>query len=203
MQNNIGHLTPEVLLPIFYQENNLGADGGQSSPRVKTDVSQGIHFYIPNFDARRNAVLWHDIHHLLTGYSASTFLGECEISAWEIGSGCKKYWAAFLIDTSGVVLGCLINPRLVIQAYARGRRTLNLYHDMISREKVMLMTIDELREVLYLNRFEKATSPNARDLFRFGLFLVFGGVYSLISIVQVPFIVMYNIWHYMRRKVEK
>jgi hypothetical protein len=98
------------------------------------------------------------------------------------------------------VLGCLINPKLVIQAYARGRRTLNLYHEVVSSDRVMRMTIDELREMLYLNRFEKATLPNARDLFMFGLFLVFGGVYSLISIVQVPFIVMYNIWYYLGKK---
>ncbi len=178
-------------------------DGGLSSPSVRIDVSKNFHFYIPNYDARRKAVLWHDIHHLVTGYSAASFLGECEISAWEIGSGCGKYWAAFLIDTSGVVLGCLINPRLIIEAYARGRRTLNLYHDAYPKEKVMHMKIDDLCHELKLDDFPKETSPSAKDLFMFGVFMIFGGLYSLISIVQIPFIVLYNIWYYMSRKVGK
>jgi hypothetical protein len=193
MQNDIGQLTPAVLLPVFYSEHNLGLDGGHSSSSVRIDINKNFHFFIPNYDARRKAVLWHDIHHLVTGYSAGSFLGECEISAWEIASGCKKYWAAFVIDTSGVVLGCFINPKRVIQAYARGRRTLNLYHDIISKEKVMHMKIDDLRRLLLLDKYPYDTSPGVKDIFMFGLFLVFGFAYSILSILQIPFIIMYNL----------
>lgn len=109
--------TPSELLPIFYDNHNLGNDGGQSSSTVRMDIFKGFYFYIPNFEARKKAVLWHDVHHLVTGYSAGHFLEECEISAWEIASGCRSYWAAFVINTSGVLLGCYINPRKILQAY--------------------------------------------------------------------------------------
>ncbi len=194
-------MTPAELLPIFYTKNNLGEDGGLSSSVVRIDVNKKFHFYMPNYDARRKAVLWHDIHHLATGYSAATFLGECEISAWEIASGCGKYWAAFIIDTSGVVLGCLINPRKIIQAYARGRRSTNLYHDTIPAEKVMQMSIIDIRQTLGLDMASMESKASGKDLFSLGVFLMFGGLYSLISILQIPLLVLYNIWYAVKRKI--
>ncbi len=169
-------------------------DGGQSSPVVKMDIMKGVHFYIPNFDARRKAVLWHDIHHLVTGYSASHFLGESEISAWEIASGCRNYWAAFLINTSGVALGCLINPKKIIQAYARGRRTKNFYHNLYSEDKVLNTSIRELRALLQLDQYPKETRATFTDIISLIGFLLFAVVYSIVSIFSLPFLLVYNIW---------
>ncbi|MBK9985372.1 MAG: hypothetical protein IPP15_24035 [Saprospiraceae bacterium] len=194
-------MTPAELLPKFYEKNNLGDDGGLSSPVVRIEVNKRFHFFMPNYDARRKAVLWHDIHHLATGYSAATFIGECEISAWEIASGCGKYWAAFIIDTSGVVLGCLINPRKIIQAYARGRRTSNLYHDTIPAETVMTMSIVDIQQALGLDKVSMESKASVKDLFNLGLFLIFGGLYSLVSIIQIPLLVLYNIWYAVKRKI--
>ena len=198
MKDDINQLTPAILLPLFYSNHNLGMDGGLSSSSVRIEVNKNFHFFIPNYNARRKAVLWHDIHHLVTGYSAGSFLGECEISAWEIASGCKRYWAAFIIDTSGVVLGCFINPKRITQAYARGRRTLNLYHDIITKEEVMDRKIDDLRSLLLLDKYPAETSPGTKDFVMFGLFLLFGAVYSILSILQIPFIIVYNLWYFLR-----
>ncbi|MEP6792725.1 MAG: hypothetical protein ABJB16_00245 [Saprospiraceae bacterium] len=201
VEGDIDEMTPSELLPLFYEKNNLGDDGGLSSPVVRIEVSNNFHFYMPNYDARRKAVLWHDIHHLATGYSAATFIGECEISAWEIASGCGKYWAAFIIDTSGVVLGCFINPRKIIQAYARGRRSLNLYHDTFPVEKVMKMPVFDIRHLLGLDKNPMESKASGKDLFNLGLFLIFGGAYSLMSIIQIPFLILYNIWCAVKRKI--
>lgn len=193
-------MTPAQLLPLFYEKNNLGDDGGLSSPVVRIEVNKNFHFFMPNYDARRKAVLWHDIHHLATGYSADTFIGECEISAWEIASGCGKYWAAFIIDTSGVVLGCLINPRKIIQAYARGRRTKNLYHDTYLKEEILKMSIIDIRQKLGLSRVPMESKASGKDLLGLGLFLIFGGLYSVVSIIQIPFLIIYNIWYAVKKK---
>src|SRR5687768_972265 len=52
---------------------------------------------LPNIKSRVDAVKIHDVHHLITGYPA-TLKGEAEIGAWEIGSGCGKYYAAWLLN---------------------------------------------------------------------------------------------------------
>lgn len=200
IDSDMDNMTPAELLPIFYVKNNLGDDGGLSSPVVRIEVNKHFHFVMPNYDARRKAVLWHDIHHLATGYSAATFIGECEISAWEIASGCGKYWAAFIIDTSGVVLGCMINPRKIIQAYARGRRSLNLYHDTFPAEKVMKMPVSDIQQLLRLHKAPIDSKASVKDLFSLGLFLIFGGAYSLLSIIQIPFLILYNIWYVVKRR---
>lgn len=194
LSNETDNLTPGQLLPIFYADHNLGIDGGQSSSTVKMDIVKGIYFYIPNFDARRKAVLRHDIHHLVTGYSAGHFLGECEISAWEIASGCRSYWAAFLLDTSGILLGCFISPRKVLQAYARGRRTKNLYHKLFSEEEIMKTPVDQIRQLLLLDQYPKETRPGLADIISMAAFLVFASFYSILMIVTIPFLVVYNLW---------
>ncbi|MEP6646739.1 MAG: hypothetical protein ABJC12_06595 [Saprospiraceae bacterium] len=195
-------MTPAMLLPIFYAKNNLGMDGGNGSPVVKIDISKRFHFYIPNYDARRRAVLWHDIHHLVTGYSAATFIGECEISAWEIASGCGKYWAAFIIDTSGVALGIFMNPVKIIKAYARGRRSSNLYHDSYTQDEVMDMPIAKLRAAFGMKSSVKEIKVRVSDLFHLAMFLIFAGVYSVISILQIPFLLVFNIWYAIKLKAE-
>ena len=72
--------TPREILSKFYADNRLEQDGGNSSSSVKIDLTPKFYFYFPNFDARRKAVVKHDIHHLLTGYE-TTVAGESEISA--------------------------------------------------------------------------------------------------------------------------
>ena len=102
------NLTPSQLLPDFYRQYNLPPDGGQNDSFVKVEITEKINVYIPNFDARRKAVLKHDVHHLVTGYP-SILKGEAEISAWEIASGCTNYWAALLLDSQGLLIGLFLS----------------------------------------------------------------------------------------------
>lgn len=186
--------TPREVLGQFYEDNNLELDGGQSSSSVKIEVAKNFHFYFPNFDARRKAVIKHDIHHLVTGYSASSIAGESEISAWEIASGCKTYWAAFLIDTSGVMIGIPFNFFGVLKAFARGRRTKNLYHDLFSTEEAMDITIEELKQMLLLDKNSINTQPTLIDFMLFSGFAFFGLIYSMVSLLLLPFIILYSIY---------
>src|SRR5262245_66055231 len=54
-----------------------------------------VPLFFPNTGARRKAVPLHDLHHVATGY-ATDWRGEAEISAWELGAGCGRYWAAWV-----------------------------------------------------------------------------------------------------------
>jgi hypothetical protein len=191
--------TPGQLLKKFYEENHLGADGGQSSPSVKIELTSWLNIYFPNFDARRKAVLKHDIHHMLTGYK-TTFSEECEISAWEIGSGCKKYWAAFFIDTSATMMGIPVNPWRVLKAFARGRKTKNLYHDFYTNEIALDLPIEELKKQFGLDKYGIDTRPGFTDFILFTAFSVFGLLFSIASLLLLPFIIFYSVYHSLKRK---
>jgi hypothetical protein len=182
------------VLAEFYTAHNLGDDGGQSNPSVRIEFTKHFHMYFPNFDARRKAVLWHDMHHLATGYSAASILGESEIAAWEIAAGCSSYRAAYFIDLSAVMLGIFINPWKVLKAYARGKRTTSLYHDSISKEDALQHTVEEIRGLLNLDTFSRDTKPTFTDLISFLLLLVFGAFYSIFSIALLPFMACYSIY---------
>ncbi len=183
--------TPRQILNRFYTENHLDQDGGNSKSYVKIEASKSFHFYIPNFDARRKAVAIHDIHHILTGYK-TTFKGECEISAWEIASGCKKYWAAFLIDTSGVMLGIPLYLPSVLKAFARGRRTKNLYGDLPPIQMVMDTKTEELHKELLLDKYPYDTKAGWADVITLGGFAIFGLIYSLFLFLTLPVIIIYS-----------
>ena len=185
--------TPREILSHFYKENNLEEDGGNSSPSVKIEVTKKFHFYIPNFDSRRKAVLKHDIHHLLTDYTTS-LADESAISAWEIASGCKKYWVAFAIDTSAVMIGILINFKGTLKAFARGRKTKNLYHDIFTNEQALDMKVSKLKAHFNLDKYGIDTKVTFTDFILFALFSVFGLVYSVLSLILLPFIIVYSIF---------
>ncbi len=191
--------TPRELLPVFYKQYNLSNDGGQSSPHVKIELTNKLFLYIPNFDARRKAVFKHDVHHMATGY-ASTFKGETEIGAWEIASGCRHYWVAFVLDMSGMMTGLLFNPLGVYKAFVRGRRTKNLYRDSLTDEQIMNMPLSSIKEKLLLNKFPGNKLGNPIDLFLFGLWILFGLVYSVLSLVLLPLVLFYTIYIIVKNK---
>ncbi len=181
------------LLPEFYRQYDLGDDGGQSNPFVRIEFTKKFSLYIPNFKARKKAVLKHDIHHIVTGYK-STFKGETEIGAWEIGSGCKNYWIAWMLDMSGMMSGFLFNLPGVLKAFARGRRTKNLYYHIISDEEALDMTVDEIREILLLNKYSENTKPGFFDIIIFLGNAFLGLIYSILSILFLPVILGYTLY---------
>lgn len=196
---NIDNQTPRELLNKFYSDNNLGVDGGENSSSVKIELTPRFHFYFPNFNARRKAVLKHDIHHLLTEYTTN-LSGESEISAWEIASGCKSYWFVFLIDTSGVMLGLLFNYWGTLKAFSRGRKTKNLYQNFFTNEQLLDMKISELRKSLNLHIYTKSTQPAVIDFVLFSLFIVWGVLYSVVSLVLLPFILFYTLYVWLKNE---
>ena len=185
--------TPHDILIKFYENNNLGEGGGVNLKSVRIDMSPKFHFYYPNFDARRKAVLKHDIHHLLTGYTAS-ITGEYEICAWEIASGCKKYWAAFILDTSGLMLGIPFYFWGTLKAFARGRRTNNLYDDKITDQQALNTNVTDLRSQLQLDIYTKDIKPSFVDFTLFFLFSIYGFIFCIASLISLPYLIIYTIY---------
>jgi hypothetical protein len=188
----------EEVLPAFYNKYDLGRDGGISADEVKIIFYKNIYLYIPNINARKKAVLKHDIHHIVTGYT-SDFKGETEISAWEIASGCKRYWAAAALDLSGMTLGFLFNLRGVFRAFVIGKRTRNLYDNAIPDNEVVKMTIGELRARLGLDATTHC-KPTIKVLISFLWWEFKGAIYIILSALLLPLLIIYTIVIAMRKQ---
>src|SRR6476659_1840164 len=89
-------MTVQAGLQQYFADNGFGPDGGYDQPSVAIPVGPFV-FRFPNTEARKRAVKRHDIHHLITGY-ATDLLGEAEIAAWELASGCRDYYAAWALN---------------------------------------------------------------------------------------------------------
>ncbi len=105
-----------------------------------------IPFAFPNSEGRKAAVKLHDLHHVATEYDTS-WTGEAEIAAWEIGAGCGRYVAAWVLNTMAMAVGFVHSPRRVVKAFRRGRKSTSLYRTRYS-DDLLRMTVGELRQQL-------------------------------------------------------
>jgi hypothetical protein len=106
----------------------------------------GLSFKFPNTAGRKRIVPFHDLHHVLTGF-ATDWAGEAEIGAWELRAGCDNF-AAYFLNAGGVVIGLFLCPRRLWRAFraAKGQRT--LYRDPLPYDRLLQMTVGELRKRL-------------------------------------------------------
>ncbi|MET0393405.1 MAG: hypothetical protein ABW019_09705 [Chitinophagaceae bacterium] len=192
-----GRQTPREVLPGFYKQYHLDEDGGNASPYVKMELGKRLFLYLPNSNARRRAVFKHDVHHLLTGYS-SVFKGETEIAAWEIGSGCTRYPAAFILNLYGIMIGMLFSSAGVYRAFIRGRHTCNLYRDRFTDEQLLDMPLPVIRKYLLLDR--PVPKAGLGDWLVFVLVLLAGTAYAALSLLLLPFVLLYTLYVMMKRR---
>jgi hypothetical protein len=109
----------------YFKRHGLGADGGYSARWARFRIGPMV-LLVPNTSARRRALPLHDLHHIATGYDTS-WTGEGEIAAWELGSGCGQYAAAWFLNFSAFFIGLLIAPQRTWFAFRRGRASSSLY----------------------------------------------------------------------------
>jgi hypothetical protein len=137
----------------YFTENGFGDDGGYGAKWVDFKLGP-LPFPFPNTAARVRAVRYHDLHHVLTGYRTD-FLGELEISAWEIGAGCKDFWAAWQLNLGGLAGGALMIPRRTFRAFVRGRHAESLYG--LPLEELLDATVADVRAKLGVEAAPRAT----------------------------------------------
>lgn len=114
-------------LASYFAAAGFPPDGGYSARWVRLQAGR-VPLFLPNIEARRRAVRYHDLHHLVTGYP-TTWRGECQISAWEVAGGCAQYWVAWLLNLGALGIGLVLAPRPMFRAWCRGRRSRNLYRE--------------------------------------------------------------------------
>ncbi len=153
-----------------------GFDGSYSDRWVKLNAGP-IAVYFPNGPGRVRAVKVHDLHHVVTGYQ-TTWTGEAEIGAWEIASGCGRFFWAWALNVSAFAVGVVIAPRAVFRAFVRGRHTRNLYHiSSQARDALLARAVGDVRRDLGLDQ----TPPvaQAADIAAFVTWVAAGVALSL------------------------
>lgn len=135
----------------------------------------GFHFYLPNFSARRKAVPLHDIDHVLTEYKTD-WLGEFEISSYELGTGCGRYWAGWFINSQGILPGVILAPRKLLHAFARGRRSQGVF-GFGNYESLLSEKVGDLRR--RTTAAHESVQPNLLDGLLFGLVVLTSTVVHL------------------------
>jgi hypothetical protein len=165
---------------VYFAANGFPAGGGYEAKWVDFELGP-IPMPFPNTDSRRRAVKLHDLHHLLTGYQTDIW-GEFEISAWEVGAGCRDYYAAWALNLGGMAAGVLTKPKRIWHAFLRGRRSRSLYATGFS-EALLDRRLGEVRAECSLDKRQVELEPaNARDILAFLFYWQVGAWSSLASL---------------------
>lgn len=174
--------TPNDILNEFYTQYHLGEEGGNYLPYVIIEFTSFLKIYIPNWNDRRKAVLRHDIHHILTGYK-SEILGEFEIAGWEIGSGCMNYWAAYILNSGGLLVGLLVYPLPTFRAFILGCRTTNLYQVNMTDDEIKHTTIHDLKNQIGLTTNINGSNPKLSEVLKLIYHYIFSLILNLVVVI--------------------
>jgi len=167
-------------LARHYVAHGLPSDGGEGERWFHVHIGS-VTVHLPNPPARRRALFFHDVNHVLTGYNTAFSDGEMAIAGFEVGSGCGPFWVAWYLNLSMVALGLVVCPRAVFRAFVRGRRASSLYHRREDRATLSAMSVGELRALLGLDRAPAAAGVG--DRVRFVAWSIAAGVMILAPVV--------------------
>lgn len=120
-------------LAAFYAANHFGPVVG-ARPLTVPVYTGCILVPLPNIETRRRYLKYHDLHHLLTGYSVGR-LGEGEVSAWELGTG--SMFASPMLGTMNLIAlstGLFLEPGRMWRAFRRGCTSRNLYSASVRQD---------------------------------------------------------------------
>jgi hypothetical protein len=164
---------------LYFERNGFGAAGGYDDEWVHYRIGP-LPFPLPNTAARVRAVRYHDLHHIVTGYE-TTLTGETEIAAWEIATGCAFFPAALHLNLAAVGLGTFFAPLKVFRAYARGRRSTNLYGRYFG-PRLLSLSVGRARGELGLDR-PGVDGVTIGDIVRFVVLAPFSVAVALITLI--------------------
>jgi len=122
-------------LTTFREHNGLPSD--ETAMRSWRCGIGPITLRLPNFGWRRQAILAHDLHHVLTGYPCN-LRGEFQVAAWEFGAGPMPHWGARVFCSPLVAIGLTWSPRLIWRAYCDGLASMSLHGTWIDETLLSL-----------------------------------------------------------------
>jgi hypothetical protein len=135
----------------------------------------GVRFYCYNFEWRRKALAFHDLHHVVTGYPC-TMKGEMQVAIWEFAADSYPSIFAKLFCLPLVAMGAVLIPRKLFAAYRNGIRSKSLFAQQLD-SSVMNMPAAALKAIT-INQRPNRSLP--QDLFGYaGLVAISALMYLL------------------------
>lgn len=144
----------------YLKLNGLPPDGGVNDRWARYKMGSKVLIAFPNFRHRVDAIGRHDIHHILKDLDASN-LGEGLIGAWELGSGCGRYWISWFMESQALIYGLVAAPRRTWAHFLNGRHSRNFFHEPLS-EAVFNQSVGSLRAQMLPSPTQRLTA-RARD----------------------------------------
>jgi hypothetical protein len=159
-------------LDAFYRRSGFGDVPGARTRTVRV-YTGCLLVPMPNIEARRRFLKYHDLHHLVTGFSIGR-IGEGEVSAWELGTG-----SAFVSPTLGVMnlialsTGLVLNRKRMWRAFRLGCDSRNLYPATVRADvdSGHWANVAALRQALLAST--KSAIPVALRAVEFSIYAVF------------------------------
>jgi len=171
----------------YFRDNAFGDDGGYAKSWVRIALGP-VAVFVPNTAARVRAVRLHDLHHVATGYDTD-LVGEAEIAAWEIASGCGGYVAAWVLNLYAMVIGLFVAREATWRAFLRGRHSRSLYHAAWD-ERLLDASVGALRARLRLDVPAPAPSATDRAAFAFWLVPALALVLATLALLAAPLLLL-------------
>ncbi len=176
---------------LYFVANDFGDDGGYGDAWVHIKLGP-VPVSFPNAAGRARAVPFHDLHHVVTGYETD-IIGEFEIAAWELGAGCKDFWAAWFLNSGSLTGGLLSAPRRTFRAFLRGRGSRSLYGEDL--ETLLADTVAAVRSRMHTSQAEQRRAGPA-DITLFGLSaalgVVTGSITVVLGVLAAPFVLAWS-----------
>ncbi len=116
-------MTVRVARDLYLRENGFSL-AMYSEPTFALPIGP-LSVRLPNPPERQRVVGAHDPHHVLCGYGTD-WIGEIEVSVWEVRGGLGRSWVAWAISFPLALLGLLVCPRRACRAWraAKGAKSL-------------------------------------------------------------------------------
>jgi hypothetical protein len=141
-------------LSAFYRRVGFGEEVGARPCTVKV-YTGCLLVPLPNIETRYRYLKYHDLHHLITGYSVGR-IGEGEVSAWELGTGSMAVSPTLgTMNLIALSTGLVLQPRRMWKAFVRGCASRNLYPARVRA----LVDAGEWRDVAALRAAFLESSP--------------------------------------------
>jgi hypothetical protein len=149
---------------LFYKSHGFPEDGGIGKDRWSPIGCRDLKVYLPNFEWRKKAIPFHDLHHIITGYPFSP-TGEFQMSAWEFAAGRYPniFTTVFCLPLVGMGAVCI--PKRTFAAFVRGKRSKTLYTDF-DYNALLAKSIEAVRKEVLPNGPAKATTGDYFEYFR-------------------------------------